>query len=92
MKVRSSVKRLCSACKVVIRRGRIFIVCSSNPRYDQRQGFHTLIQITTSPQSTPLRHQIREPATASMHAWQSSLNVKAPQKKLQVTQGMTWKA
>ena len=43
MKVRSSVKRMCDACQVVRRKGRVYIVCKKNPRHKQRQGFHTLI-------------------------------------------------
>ncbi|MFN9721142.1 MAG: 50S ribosomal protein L36 [Planctomycetota bacterium] len=38
MKVRSSVKRICDACKLVRRGGKIFVICSSNPRHKQRQG------------------------------------------------------
>ncbi|MFA6446506.1 MAG: 50S ribosomal protein L36 [Candidatus Paceibacterota bacterium] len=38
MKVRSSVKKLCDKCKVVRRKGRVFIICSSNLRHKQRQG------------------------------------------------------
>ncbi|MCX7398739.1 MAG: 50S ribosomal protein L36 [Planctomycetales bacterium] len=38
MKVRSSVKRICDACKLVRRQGKIFVICSSNPRHKQRQG------------------------------------------------------
>jgi large subunit ribosomal protein L36 len=38
MKVRSSVKRICENCKVVRRRGTVYIICSSNPRHKQRQG------------------------------------------------------
>ena len=37
MKVRASVKRICENCKVVRRRGVVFVVCS-NPRHKQRQG------------------------------------------------------
>ncbi|MCA9260692.1 MAG: 50S ribosomal protein L36 [Planctomycetales bacterium] len=37
MKVRSSVKRICDTCKVVRRRGKVFVVCK-NPRHKQRQG------------------------------------------------------
>ena len=32
MKVKTSVKRLCDACRVVIRRGRVYVVCSANPK------------------------------------------------------------
>jgi large subunit ribosomal protein L36 len=38
MKVRSSVKRICEACKIVRRKGRIYVICSSDARHKQRQG------------------------------------------------------
>jgi large subunit ribosomal protein L36 len=38
MKVRASVKRICENCKVVKRRGRVYVICKSNPRHKQRQG------------------------------------------------------
>ena len=38
MKVRASVKRICEACKVVRRKGRIYVICKANPRHKQRQG------------------------------------------------------
>jgi large subunit ribosomal protein L36 len=37
MKIRSSVKRICEHCKVVRRRGKVFVICT-NPRHKQRQG------------------------------------------------------
>lgn len=37
MKVRSSVKRICSKCKVVRRQGVIRIICEI-PKHKQRQG------------------------------------------------------
>jgi large subunit ribosomal protein L36 len=37
MKVRSSVKKICNKCKIIIRRGKIRVICS-NPRHKQRQG------------------------------------------------------
>ncbi|HEY8181685.1 MAG TPA: 50S ribosomal protein L36 [Thermoanaerobaculia bacterium] len=37
MKVRSSVKRICSKCKIVRRQGVIRIICSI-PKHKQRQG------------------------------------------------------
>ncbi|MCU0640574.1 MAG: 50S ribosomal protein L36 [Candidatus Margulisbacteria bacterium] len=37
MKVRSSVKKICDKCKVVRRRGRVYILCE-NPKHKQRQG------------------------------------------------------
>ncbi|MCD6149464.1 50S ribosomal protein L36 [bacterium] len=37
MKVRASVKKMCDKCKIVKRRGRLYVICS-NPRHKQRQG------------------------------------------------------
>ncbi|RUL85396.1 50S ribosomal protein L36 [Tautonia sociabilis] len=38
MKVRSSVKRICDACIIVRRRGRVYVICKANPKHKQRQG------------------------------------------------------
>ncbi|MFH0749396.1 MAG: 50S ribosomal protein L36 [Candidatus Gottesmanbacteria bacterium] len=37
MKVRASVKKMCNKCKIVRRRGRVFVICE-NPKHKQRQG------------------------------------------------------
>jgi len=37
MKVRASVKKICSKCKVLRRKGVILIKCA-NPKHKQRQG------------------------------------------------------
>ncbi|MDZ7611513.1 MAG: 50S ribosomal protein L36 [Candidatus Moranbacteria bacterium] len=37
MKVQASVKKRCDKCKVVKRKGRVYVVCK-NPRHKQRQG------------------------------------------------------
>ncbi|HEY4686603.1 MAG TPA: 50S ribosomal protein L36 [Candidatus Subteraquimicrobiales bacterium] len=37
MKVRPSVKKICSKCKIIKRKGRILVICE-NPRHRQRQG------------------------------------------------------
>nr|YP_009646272.1 ribosomal protein L36 [Chloropicon mariensis]QBX97861.1 ribosomal protein L36 [Chloropicon mariensis]UQK95292.1 ribosomal protein L36 [Chloropicon mariensis] len=36
MKVRVSVKKMCSNCRVIRRRGRVMIICK-NPKHKQRQ-------------------------------------------------------
>ncbi|KAG4959787.1 hypothetical protein JHK82_036507 [Glycine max] len=41
MKVRSSVKKMCEFCQIVKRRGRIYVICSGNPKHKQRQGMAT---------------------------------------------------
>ncbi len=37
MKVRASVKAMCSKCKVVRREGVVYVICD-NPKHKQRQG------------------------------------------------------
>ncbi|PIR83569.1 50S ribosomal protein L36 [Candidatus Kaiserbacteria bacterium CG10_big_fil_rev_8_21_14_0_10_51_14] len=37
MKVKSSVKKICTHCHMVKRRGRLWVICK-NPRHKQRQG------------------------------------------------------
>ncbi|HEY4491259.1 MAG TPA: 50S ribosomal protein L36 [Acidobacteriota bacterium] len=37
MKIRASIKRMCDKCKIIIRRGRIRVICE-NPKHKQRQG------------------------------------------------------
>ncbi|MCL5006647.1 MAG: 50S ribosomal protein L36 [Patescibacteria group bacterium] len=38
MKVRSSVKTMCKDCRIVRRKGRVYVICSKNPKHKQRQG------------------------------------------------------
>ena len=38
MKVKSSVKKICSKCKTVRRKGYVYVICSANLRHKQRQG------------------------------------------------------
>ena len=38
MKIRASVKRICENCKVVRRRGKVYVICKVNPKHKQRQG------------------------------------------------------
>ncbi|MEZ5331521.1 MAG: 50S ribosomal protein L36 [Thermoanaerobaculia bacterium] len=37
MKVRASVKRMCSKCKIIRRHGVVRVICD-NPKHKQRQG------------------------------------------------------
>ncbi|MEE8356021.1 MAG: 50S ribosomal protein L36 [Anaerolineales bacterium] len=37
MKVGSSVKKRCEKCKIVRRKGRVYVICE-NPKHKQRQG------------------------------------------------------
>jgi large subunit ribosomal protein L36 len=38
MKVRASVKKICSECKIVRRQGLVRVICKKNPKHKQRQG------------------------------------------------------
>ena len=38
MKVRASVKKRTSDCKIVKRKGRVYIINKKNPKMKQRQG------------------------------------------------------
>ena len=37
MKVKPSVKKICSKCRVIRRHGRVMVICA-DPRHKQRQG------------------------------------------------------
>ncbi|MES2953517.1 MAG: 50S ribosomal protein L36 [Patescibacteria group bacterium] len=37
MKVRSSIKKICSKCSMVKRKGRLYVICPT-PKHKQRQG------------------------------------------------------
>lgn len=39
MKVRSSVKVMCDGCSIVRRKGRVYVVCSRNPKHKQVRHF-----------------------------------------------------
>ena len=38
MKVTPSVRRRCENCKIVRRKGRVYIINKTNPRFKARQG------------------------------------------------------
>ena len=37
MKIKPSVKTICPDCKIVRRKGKVFVICK-NPKHKQRQG------------------------------------------------------
>jgi len=37
MKVRASVRRRCAKCKVIRRKGKVYVICD-NPKHKQKQG------------------------------------------------------
>ncbi|MGM9773637.1 MAG: type B 50S ribosomal protein L36 [Candidatus Egerieousia sp.] len=38
MKVKASVKKRSADCKIVRRKGRVYIICKKNPKFKMRQG------------------------------------------------------
>jgi large subunit ribosomal protein L36 len=38
MKVRASLKPRCEYCKVIRRKGVVMVICSKNPKHNQKQG------------------------------------------------------
>ncbi|MFA5000934.1 MAG: 50S ribosomal protein L36 [Candidatus Paceibacterota bacterium] len=38
MKIRSTIKKRCAKCKMVKRRGHLYIICPSKPRHKQKQA------------------------------------------------------
>ena len=38
MKVRASIKKRSDDCKIVRRKGRLYVICKKNPKFKQRQG------------------------------------------------------
>ena len=37
MRVKASVKKRCAKCKVIRRKGRVYVICE-NPKHRQKQG------------------------------------------------------
>lgn len=69
MKVRSSVKRMCDGCKVVRRRGKVYVICDRSPKHKQRQGFHTCACCASaSPVEAALKHSGGASVAASPNA------------------------
>ncbi|PIR97845.1 MAG: 50S ribosomal protein L36 [Candidatus Colwellbacteria bacterium CG10_big_fil_rev_8_21_14_0_10_42_22] len=38
MKVQASVKKICNSCQTIRRKGRVYVICKTNPKHKQRQG------------------------------------------------------
>ncbi|KAI3893473.1 hypothetical protein MKX03_022801 [Papaver bracteatum] len=70
MKVRSSVKKMCEFCRTVKRRGKVFVLCTANPKHKQRQGLSTFAydgalppissEVTTTKQGMSLIYNWRD--------------------------------
>ncbi|KAI5073498.1 hypothetical protein GOP47_0011511 [Adiantum capillus-veneris] len=60
MKVKSSVKRICQFCRLVVRRGRLHIICPANPKHKQRQGFMPLFSSSNASCSVESSEPVEE--------------------------------
>lgn len=69
MKVRASVKRMCAFCRVVKRRGIVFIHCTAKPKHKQRQGFSTIAEAAASCLHLPPPPQLPASGSASAAAF-----------------------
>jgi large subunit ribosomal protein L36 len=38
MKVRASVRKMCNGCQIVRRKGKVRVICKSDPKHKQVQG------------------------------------------------------
>ncbi|KAL4522662.1 hypothetical protein Ndes2526B_g00993 [Nannochloris sp. 'desiccata'] len=75
MKVKASIKKLCDACKIVRRRGRLYVVCKENPKHKQRQGYHTEAAPAENSLATPLSSSWIDPgASIGAQMWRASLH------------------
>ncbi|KAJ0031678.1 hypothetical protein Pint_13011 [Pistacia integerrima] len=78
MKVRSSVKKMCEFCKTVKRRGRVYVICSSNPKHKQRQGMSTFANEGPTP-STFMETNAKQEIAPS-HSFQTGLAALIPKR------------
>ncbi|PWY99465.1 hypothetical protein BCV70DRAFT_162486 [Testicularia cyperi] len=51
MKVRSSVKKFCDGCSVVRRKGRLYVICSKDPKHKQ-------VRVAIALLYTHIQHQL----------------------------------
>ncbi|OAY83548.1 uncharacterized protein LOC109718424 [Ananas comosus] len=66
MKVRSSVKKLCEFCRTVKRRGRVYVLCTANPKHKQRQGISTFAYEGPLP---PVSSEVSKKETSTSINW-----------------------
>ncbi|KAL1372962.1 hypothetical protein HN51_003004 [Arachis hypogaea] len=80
MKVRSSVKKMCEFCRTVKRRGRVYVLCTANPKHKQRQGMSTFANEAPShPVSSEISSHKQE-IVRSTHSLRTGLASLIPQR------------
>lgn len=62
--VRSSVRKLCEACRVVRRKGTVFVVCDKSPKHKQRQGLHAAAAAAAEAGAAAGARELLPPAAA----------------------------
>ncbi|KAF9056609.1 ribosomal protein L36-domain-containing protein [Panaeolus papilionaceus] len=61
MKVRASVKVMCDGCSVVRRKGRVYVVCSKNPKHKQVRGPTSFSPHSSHPDSSETATRLNSP-------------------------------
>ncbi|PON89021.1 Ribosomal protein [Trema orientale] len=81
MKVRSSVKKMCEFCRTVKRRGRVYVLCTANPKHKQRQGVSTFAYEGPLPPPTSVGTSSKQEVTFNqgLQAGLASLVPKKPE-------------
>ena len=82
MKVKASIKRLCEACRIVKRRGRLYVICKDNPKVTSGlpllwNGTQMLINALGCA-TRPASWQAGAPPAAGFTPCRSSLGIKQP--------------
>mmetsp|Transcript_17740 Transcript_17740/g.53444 ORF Transcript_17740/g.53444 Transcript_17740/m.53444 type:complete len:104 (+) Transcript_17740:166-477(+) len=88
MRVRSSVKKMCDACKTVRRRGRIYVICKANRKHKQRQGFATEAFGASSPAAAAITEggHVHSSAAATLQQGPEAVAERAQQYSVRVWQ------
>ena len=84
MKVRSSVKTICSSCRVVKRGGKVYVVCKKNPKHKQRQGFATWVNAGEGAGTTGMVNE----TVGTMRKWSSGSDVMMDRMRRVMTTGI----
>jgi large subunit ribosomal protein L36 len=54
MKVKASIKKLCEACRIVKRRGRLYVICKENPKVRQGRWPRAAVLLCLRPEASAM--------------------------------------
>lgn len=74
MKVRAAVKKMCNCCAIVRRKGRLYVICSKNPKHKQvcEKSDSSARDNDMIPPDNVVRACVRRAANASSLRWPAS--------------------